>query len=80
MAQRTPLPPAGPGQAAVEVVGGSFAWARSDAPLLHDVNLAGGHRLPERSRAFALRVGGTRPSNVLRAGERHTCRPHLHPV
>lgn len=41
MAQRTPLPPAGPGQAAVEVVAGSFAWAAGDAPLLHDIDLAG---------------------------------------
>ncbi|KAL4446696.1 hypothetical protein ABPG77_007940 [Micractinium sp. CCAP 211/92] len=40
MAQRTPLPPAGPGQAAVEVVAGSFAWAAGDAPLLHDIDLA----------------------------------------
>ena len=41
MAARPVLPPAAPGQAAVEVINGSFAWARGADPLLRGVSVAG---------------------------------------
>lgn len=41
MEQQEVLPPAAPGQAAVEVAAGSFAWQPDGEPLLHDINLAG---------------------------------------
>lgn len=41
MAPAPALPPAPPGQAAVEVARGSFAWRPEAEPLLHDVELSG---------------------------------------
>lgn len=55
MAQRAALPPAGPGQPAVEVVGGSFAWTRGDASLLREIHLAGERRCPAGIAAAVLR-------------------------
>lgn len=44
MEQQEVLPPAAPGQAAVEVAAGSFAWQPDGEPLLHDINLSGAVR------------------------------------
>lgn len=41
MRQAAPLPPAAPGQPAVELRGASFAWSPGMPPLLHDINLTG---------------------------------------
>lgn len=41
MEQQPVLPPAAPGQAAVEVSAGSFAWQPKGEALLHDIGLAG---------------------------------------
>jgi hypothetical protein len=43
MQQRPALPPAAGQQPAVEVAGASFAWKHDAPPLLHDVDLTGGH-------------------------------------
>lgn len=41
MRQAAPLPPAVPGQPAVELHGASFAWSPGAPPLLHDIHLTG---------------------------------------
>lgn len=41
MRQAAPLPPAAPGQPAVEISRASFAWSPGAPPLLHDVDMSG---------------------------------------
>lgn len=73
MAQSPLLPAAAPAQLAVEVRGASFAWSPDAPPLLHDVELAGEHRVPvDCLLAFAwVWLGGLAGTCRLACG----CRP-----
>ncbi|PSC76242.1 multidrug resistance-associated 1 isoform X1 [Micractinium conductrix] len=63
MAARPVLPPAAPGQAAVEVINGSFAWARGADPLLRGVSVA----VPRGSLVIVVGSVGCGKSSLLSA-------------
>ncbi|PRW61038.1 multidrug resistance-associated 1 isoform X8 [Chlorella sorokiniana] len=63
MAQQNVLPPAAPGQAAVDVAGGSFAWQPDAEPLLHDINLS----VPRGSLVIVVGSVGSGKSSLLAA-------------
>lgn len=63
MSQAPAAPPAGLGQPAVEVVGGSFAWQRGGAPLLRGVSLAA----PRGSLVVVVGAVGSGKSSLLAA-------------